>query len=501
MGEERLDSKDSFDVMNSEEIFGSSSTRRELLGNADDGESGYPFADAFIKYPYTQSNNNKWAIIFHIIGIGYMTLGLNVVCDAYFCEALTAMVEAWKIQEDVAGATFMAAGGSAPELFTSLMGVFIAQSDVGFGTIVGSAVFNVLFVIGCCGVVSAVPLALTWWPLFRDCTYYILGLLVLSICVWDDKVYLSEAIVLFLMYIGYCTIMYYNSDLESKVKARLNRGKVADESKAAEDPDTVTKVEEIAKGGGSSEEKKEGDGEKGGDEKPEGGEGEGGDDDDEPGNPFTEWYTNGEMSTSDRAMAFFSLPITGPLWITVADCTTDKWKKHFVLTFATSILWIAIYSYFLVWWATIVGDIVGIPTVVMGLTFLAAGTSIPDAISSMVMAKMGEGDMAVSSSIGSNVFDILVGLPVPWMLKTGIVCPLAGSGDGECFVRVLSPFLVINVLVLLFMVVALVVSIHMNGWVLTHHLAFVYVFLYAIFLAIAIGIETSKPSSLNKNNW
>ena len=32
------------------------------------------------------------------------------------------------------------------------------------------------------------------------------------------------------------------------------------------------------------------------------------------------------------------------------------------------------------------------------------------------MAKLGEGDMAVSSSIGSNVFDILVGLPLPWIM-------------------------------------------------------------------------------------
>lgn len=44
----------------------------------------------------------------------------------------------------------MAAGGSAPELFTSIIGVFIAKSDVGIGTIVGSAVFNILFVISVC---------------------------------------------------------------------------------------------------------------------------------------------------------------------------------------------------------------------------------------------------------------------------------------------------------------------------------------------------------------
>jgi sodium/potassium/calcium exchanger 2 len=41
----------------------------------------------------------------------------------------------------------MAAGGSAPELFTNLVGTFIARNNVGFGTVIGSAVFNVLFVI------------------------------------------------------------------------------------------------------------------------------------------------------------------------------------------------------------------------------------------------------------------------------------------------------------------------------------------------------------------
>ena len=60
------------------------------------------------------------------------------------------------MSDDVAGATFMAAGGSAPELFTSLFGVFIARSSVGIGTIVGSAVFNILFVIGCCAIFAKV---------------------------------------------------------------------------------------------------------------------------------------------------------------------------------------------------------------------------------------------------------------------------------------------------------------------------------------------------------
>jgi len=58
---------------------------------------------------------------------------------------------------------------------------------------------------------------------------------------------------------------------------------------------------------------------------------------------------------------------------------------------------------------------------VMGLTFLAAGTSIPDLITSVIVARKGFGDMAVSSSVGSNIFDVTVGcvIYVPWymMLK------------------------------------------------------------------------------------
>ena len=53
---------------------------------------------------------------------------------------------------------------------------------------------------------------------------------------------------------------------------------------------------------------------------------------------------------------------------------------------------------------------------VLGLTVLAAGTSVPDLLASVIVARQGKGDMAVSSSIGSNIFDVLVGLPIPWFV-------------------------------------------------------------------------------------
>lgn len=56
-----------------------------------------------------------------------------------------------------------------------------------------------------------------------------------------------------------------------------------------------------------------------------------------------------------------------------------------------------------------VGETIGITEEIMGLTILAAGTSIPDLITSVIVARKGLGDMAVSSSVGSNIFDITVG--------------------------------------------------------------------------------------------
>ena len=54
----------------------------------------------------------------------------------------------------------------------------------------------------------------------------------------------------------------------------------------------------------------------------------------------------------------------------------------------------------MVWMAEVIGQLIGLSNTIMGLTFLAAGTSVPDLITSVIVARKGHGDMAVSSSIG-----------------------------------------------------------------------------------------------------
>ncbi|POI27516.1 hypothetical protein CIB84_008734, partial [Bambusicola thoracicus] len=124
-------------------------------------------------------------------------------------------------------------------------------------------------------------------------------------------------------------------------------------------------------------------------------------------------YTNGESEVAIK------IPIKHVVENgTVPNCNKPHLEKWFMVTFASSTLWIAAFSYMMVWMVTIIGYTLGIPDVIMGITFLAAGTSVPDCMASLIVARQGMGDMAVSNSIGSNVFDILIGLGLPWALQT-----------------------------------------------------------------------------------
>lgn len=84
-------------------------------------------------------------------------------------------------------------------------------------------------------------------------------------------------------------------------------------------------------------------------------------------------------------------PLHAVLHYTIVDC--KKHPRWFLATFFLSVTWTAIFSYVMVWMVTLIGFTFGIPDSIMGITFLAAGTSIPDAYASIHVAR------AVSSII------------------------------------------------------------------------------------------------------
>lgn len=120
------------------------------------------------------------------------------------------------------------------------------------------------------------------------------------------------------------------------------------------------------------------------------------------------------------------LPIHVVFLCTIPDCSRKRFRSWFPLTFIMCIVWIGSLSYVVAWMITIIGelrlwtssqvygwvegpncrkvlssvhllsklsmflgDTLKIPDSVMGITFLAAGTSVPEAVSSVIVAKQG----------------------------------------------------------------------------------------------------------------
>ena len=73
---------------------------------------------------FTQEQREKGGIVVHIIIMFYMFCLLAVVCDDYFVLSLYHICSRLQLDKDVAGATFMAIGSSAPTLFIAIVSIF-----------------------------------------------------------------------------------------------------------------------------------------------------------------------------------------------------------------------------------------------------------------------------------------------------------------------------------------------------------------------------------------
>uniref|UniRef100_A0A8C9V3Q1 Solute carrier family 24 member 3 n=1 Tax=Scleropages formosus TaxID=113540 RepID=A0A8C9V3Q1_SCLFO len=498
---------------------------------------------------------------------------LHVLCAVYMFYALALKISEWlHLSEDVAGATFMAAGSSAPELFTSIIGVFITKGDVGVGTIVGSAVFNILCIIGICGIFAGQVIRLCCWALLRDSVYYTMSVVAL-ILVSGMGVRTRTGTDSRGLYSyferrnkGTCSVNLLNgttstADVDDAATVLLSKGTnpfltpasvlmvdellsmqphqlsfseasmrvmitshfsprtrismasrmliserqrlISARSLSNSDSDVTVKVpgrrsldsglpgmERGLKGRCGWDADEDGRGLETGtntenkdyknDEEEE--------EDEEDKGLFVPFHVPGTFTVPCWLLSW---PLCLLLFLTVPNCTSPRWQRCFVLTFLTSTLWIAAFSYVMVWMVTIIGFTLGIPDVIMGITFLAAGTSVPDCMASLTVVRQGLGDMAVSNSIGSNVFDILMGLGLPWTIKTLVI-------DYGSYIHINSKGLIFSVELLLASVFLAVLGVHLNKWKLDRRLGLGCLLLYSVFLCFSILIEFNMFTFINK---
>ena len=98
------------------------------------------------------------ALIFTVIGLVLIVAGSNFVV-----KSATFIATALGLSQRFIGLTIVALGTSLPELFTSVTAAMKKNSDIAVGNIVGSNIFNILFIVGFSGLIIPVPFA----PAFR----------------------------------------------------------------------------------------------------------------------------------------------------------------------------------------------------------------------------------------------------------------------------------------------------------------------------------------------
>merc|ERR1719247_1941293 len=89
---------------------------------------------------------------------------LGYICDGHLTAIVQRIVDKLGVPEDVAGATFMAMSSSAPEVILSIITTMLIPSSGGAACIVGSALFNLLIIVGVLPLVSSTgPLKINWF--------------------------------------------------------------------------------------------------------------------------------------------------------------------------------------------------------------------------------------------------------------------------------------------------------------------------------------------------
>ncbi len=125
-----------------------------------------------------------------------------------------------------------------------------------------------------------------------------------------------------------------------------------------------------------------------------------------------------KSQVDDPLAAEFNLEIPPPLKMSYSAA----W-------FALGLVTLLVSSQALVWGASNVAQAMGISDLVIGLTIVAIGTSLPELAASIMGALKNEHDIAIGNIIGSNMFNILAVMAMPGLIEPGAIEPQVLSRD------------------------------------------------------------------------
>jgi len=250
------------------------------------------------------------SILLFVVGLGFLIIGAEALVRG--ASHLAAVLG---ISTLVIGLTVVAFGTSSPELAVSIKSALSIQANIAVGNVVGSNIFNVLFILGLSALI--LPLVVSQQLVRLDVPLMIALSVIVLILSLDENFSRADGIMLVVGLVFYVWFLIYQSRRES-----------------------IAVREEYAKEFGAERHTKR------------------------------NWFKN------------IGLVLGGLVLLVLGS----RWLVGSAVSFA---------------------QYLGVSELVIGLTIVAAGTSLPEVVTSVIAAIRGERDIAVGNVIGSNIFNMM----------------------------------------------------------------------------------------------
>jgi K+-dependent Na+/Ca+ exchanger-like protein len=304
-------------------------------------------------------------IILYIIGILLTFYALYIIVDKFLIPTIYIIKDKIGLTDDQTGAltSFVS---SAPELSVSMISLYLAIKSgndkqfqeiaaLGPASVIGSALFSVLFIVGASAWFGGKQL--TWHSITRDMGYYIFAVAALYVFLLDGQVQWYEGVTMLLLYMLYALIVAKWPTISKWLKIP-STNLVAQDVTDSEEELTHIRDEKLT-------------------------------------------------------LSNFIPKLTSYIFFPLKNGFNGGQVVYNVLM---SVFLVVVSSTFMVEYATKLAQVLNIPAALIGVTILAAGTSVPDLLASVKTAREGYADTAITNAVGSNVFDILGNLGLTYVV-------------------------------------------------------------------------------------
>ena len=134
------------------------------------------------------------SIILVVVGVALVLWGADRLTDG-----ATALAQRMNVPQIVLGLTVVAMGTSMPEFFVSMVSAIKGTPDLAVGNVVGSNIFNTMFIVGISAAVA--PMAISRSAVRKDIPFAVVATLMLSVMCMDGNISRTDAGILFALFI------------------------------------------------------------------------------------------------------------------------------------------------------------------------------------------------------------------------------------------------------------------------------------------------------------